>query len=144
MITENLSTLKIHKLTKEQYDRELTAGNIDETALYLTPEEENDKAIYKKKLITLPTTGWVGDYAPYTINISIDGVLENSDVQITPMLEMTLEQLDAWENLRLYAGKTYYGYITLKANGFKPNVEIPLEVLIGSEIIEATVEEITE
>lgn len=140
MITENLSTLKIHKLTQEQYDRELKAGNIDETSLYLTPEEEIDLSgyatVYKKKLITLPTTGWVGDYAPYTINISIDGVLENSDVQITPMLEMTLEQLDAWENLRLYAGKTYDGYITLKANGFKPSVEIPLEVLIGAEIVE--------
>ena len=46
MITENLSTLKIHKLTKEQYDRELTAGNIDETALYLTPEEEIDLSGY--------------------------------------------------------------------------------------------------
>ena len=40
MITENLSTLKIHKLTQEQYDRALEAGNIDESALYLTPEKE--------------------------------------------------------------------------------------------------------
>lgn len=40
MITENLSTLKIHKLTQAQYDRELSAGNIDENALYLTPDEE--------------------------------------------------------------------------------------------------------
>lgn len=40
MITENLSTLKIHKLTQEQYDREFEAGNIDENALYLTPEKE--------------------------------------------------------------------------------------------------------
>lgn len=40
MITENLSTLKIHKLTQEQYDRELAAGRIDESALYLTPDEE--------------------------------------------------------------------------------------------------------
>lgn len=39
MITENLSTLKIHKLTQAQYNRELVAGRIDETALYLTPEE---------------------------------------------------------------------------------------------------------
>ena len=39
MITENLSTLKIHKLTKEQYDRELAAGRIDENALYLTPDD---------------------------------------------------------------------------------------------------------
>ena len=38
MITENLSTLKIYKLTQEQYDRELAANNIDESALYLTPE----------------------------------------------------------------------------------------------------------
>lgn len=40
METINLSTLRIHKLSKEQYDRELEAGAIDETAIYLTPEEE--------------------------------------------------------------------------------------------------------
>ena len=39
MNIENLSTLKIHKLTQEQYDRELAAGRIDENALYLTPDE---------------------------------------------------------------------------------------------------------
>ena len=39
MITENLSTLKINKLTQAQYDRELAAGNIDPNALYLTPDE---------------------------------------------------------------------------------------------------------
>lgn len=39
MITENLSTLKINKLTQEQYDRELAAGRIDENALYLTPDD---------------------------------------------------------------------------------------------------------
>lgn len=43
MITENnVSTLKIHKLTQAQYERELAAGRIDEYALYLTPEEEID------------------------------------------------------------------------------------------------------
>ena len=41
MNTENLSTLKINKLTQAQYDRELEAGRIDENALYLTPYEEN-------------------------------------------------------------------------------------------------------
>lgn len=42
MITENLSTLKINKLTQIQYDRELAAGNIDTNALYLTPDEGID------------------------------------------------------------------------------------------------------
>ena len=39
MNTENLTTLKIHKLTQAQYDRELANGSIDENALYLTPQE---------------------------------------------------------------------------------------------------------
>lgn len=39
MITENLSTLKIHKLTQEQYNRELAAGRLDPNAIYLTPDE---------------------------------------------------------------------------------------------------------
>ena len=46
MITENLSTLKIHKLTQAQYDRELENGTIDENALYLTPDEDIDLSGY--------------------------------------------------------------------------------------------------
>ena len=42
MITNNLSTLKIHKLTQAQYERELAAGNIDENALYLTPDDDTE------------------------------------------------------------------------------------------------------
>lgn len=45
MITENLNTLKIHKLTKAQYERELAAGNIDENALYLTPAADADNEV---------------------------------------------------------------------------------------------------
>lgn len=41
MITENLSTLKINKLSQEQYNREYKAGNIDEKAFYLTPYEND-------------------------------------------------------------------------------------------------------
>lgn len=46
MIYENVSTLQIHKLTQEQYDRELAAGRIDENAIYLTPDEEIDLSGY--------------------------------------------------------------------------------------------------
>lgn len=45
MITKNVDTLKMYKLTQEQYDRELAAGRIDETALYLTPDKTNDKVV---------------------------------------------------------------------------------------------------
>ena len=46
MITESLSTLKIHKLTQAQYNRELAAGNIDPNALYLTPDEAENLSGY--------------------------------------------------------------------------------------------------
>lgn len=42
LVTENLSTLKIHKLTQEQYDRALSNGDIDESALYLTPDNSEE------------------------------------------------------------------------------------------------------
>lgn len=42
MKTENLSTLKIHKISQEQYNREYEAGRIDPTAIYLTPENGSD------------------------------------------------------------------------------------------------------
>lgn len=49
MITNNLSTLTIHKLTQAQYDRAVANGTIDENALYLTPDEEVDLSLYMTK-----------------------------------------------------------------------------------------------
>ena len=46
MITEKVSTLKIHKLTQAQYERELAAGRLDEKAIYLTPDEDVDLSDY--------------------------------------------------------------------------------------------------
>lgn len=46
MITENVSTLKIHKLTQEQYDRESESGTLEENAIYLTPQEAIDLSNY--------------------------------------------------------------------------------------------------
>jgi hypothetical protein len=42
---ENLKTLKIHKLSQEQYDRELLAGNLDPNAFYLTPDDGDADSI---------------------------------------------------------------------------------------------------
>ena len=42
MITTNLSTLKIHKLTQAQYDNAVASGTIDGNPLYLTPDEESN------------------------------------------------------------------------------------------------------
>lgn len=43
MITENLSTLEIHKLTQEQYEKALSEGRINERAIYLTPDDASSE-----------------------------------------------------------------------------------------------------
>ena len=37
MITENLPTLRIHELTKEQFEQQLSADTLEQNAIYLTP-----------------------------------------------------------------------------------------------------------
>ena len=49
MNIESLSTLKIHRLTQAQYERERDAGNLEENALYLTPDEIINLSAYATK-----------------------------------------------------------------------------------------------
>ena len=55
MITENVSTLKIHRLTQEQYDRALADGTLEENALYLTPDSNTEGYVTEDDLNTALT-----------------------------------------------------------------------------------------
>ena len=87
MITNNLSTLKIHKLSKAQYERELTAGRIDENALYLTPDEEAGLAegtlVYKGEITDIPANATKGDVYKLTQdigNVTNISIVENGNL----------------------------------------------------------------
>ena len=76
MITENLSTLKIHKLTQAQYDRELESGNIDANALYLTPDDaSNIKQIETNKNDIATLKQDVESYESLTLGKHSDGLI---------------------------------------------------------------------
>lgn len=45
MIIENIPTLKVQKLTQEQYDNALQNGTLDNNSIYLTPTEIKDYAL---------------------------------------------------------------------------------------------------
>lgn len=45
MITKNISTLKVQKLTQDQYEAALANGIIDDDSMYLTPIEVQDYAL---------------------------------------------------------------------------------------------------
>lgn len=42
MTTENISTLKINKLTQEQFDNAMASGSVQDKEIYLVPDEEVD------------------------------------------------------------------------------------------------------
>ena len=105
MITENVSNFKIHKLTQEQYDRELAAGTLDQSAIYLTPNDDSQSGEevnlgIQAEIISLAgaivyctdsdgnsSTGVVGsdgkltmsipDYGTYTFYAELDGNQSN-------------------------------------------------------------------
>lgn len=86
MITENLSTLKIHKLTKAQYERELAAGNIDENALYLTPNlgDDDDTSSLEQSIKSLK---YYGDASKIPSDVSYFTFTTNNETmtaEITP------------------------------------------------------------
>lgn len=80
-ITENLSTLKIHKLTKAQYERELAAGRIDENAIYLTPDEEIDLTPYETKDAAANKLTEAKSYAEQKVSEHNDSTSAHNDIR---------------------------------------------------------------
>ena len=143
MITENLSTLKIHKLTQEQYDRAVVAGNVDPTALYLTPSvgdggnvptEEVEKIIsdYLNKneiggkadlSVNNPEEpGYVANRSHWDEDPVITTILPDTAVQ---NYECTLEG-----NIGLVAGETY----VVTINGVEYQCTAEQAVILADDI----------
>lgn len=107
MITENLSILQIHKLTQEQYDREVEADRIDESAMYLTPDEE----ITAEKIGARPDT-WVPQLKE--IPGSEDIFMKNPQYTATPeTLAEILSTAQENSTITLTASEVEYSLISL-------------------------------
>ena len=128
MIIENLSTLKIHKLSKKQYDKELAAGNIDKTALYLTPDEAVPNII-----VTIDTS-WTADTTNggYTKTVAVAGMLATDtpfvDVVLGDNIEANVTALKAWNLVTRIT--TAENSITLYANGDAPTTAFDIQLKV--------------
>lgn len=119
MKTENLSTLKIHKLTQAQYDRELAAGNISENEWYLTPDEEvkvptklsqleNDTgfitlndipAMCTLETLEVPTkTSQLENDSGFTNTDYVDQEIENCEIALAEQINGLIGRIDEMEN----------------------------------------------
>lgn len=73
MITENLNTLKINKLTQEQYDNAKAEGKIDENELYLTPDESIVDQTYNATSNYAQSGKAVAEAISAKVSVRIDG-----------------------------------------------------------------------
>lgn len=89
----DLTSLKIHKLTKAQYEREKSAGNLDETALYLTPDTgegiptkvsdlENDSGFITSSDLPTKVSELEND-SSFATTGQLSGHTGNTDIHIT-------------------------------------------------------------
>lgn len=86
MIEQNIPLLKIHKLTQEQYERQVAANTVEENAIYLTPTPDVDNFPIKDSE-NLISSGGVFEalqniVAPDFSVTSVNG--KTGDVELTP------------------------------------------------------------
>lgn len=77
--------------------------------------------------VTLLASGWVGDTNPYSQIVNIEGVTENSQVDLTP----SVEQLMAfYEKDLAFVTENDGGVVTVYAIGQKPQNDYTIQVTI--------------
>ena len=85
--------------------------------------------------VTLNSGSWGGSEPPYTYTISNSSITDtNEAVEIAPNNSATDEQLIAYMACGLCGGTISAGKIVLKAFGSKPEINIPIVMIIRGEI----------
>ena len=87
--------------------------------------------IVKTFTATIPTTGWTGTDAPFTLDLTMSAILASDspivDVVLSSVYDTSQKQLMAWGNIyRIVAGS---GKLTCYSNE-KPEVAIPIQIKV--------------
>ena len=89
---------------------------------------------------TLIHSNWIGENTPYSYSISLEDtytLTNNSKIDIGASLTCSDTQLESLMALSLCGGSidTESNSITLKAFGEKPEIDLPISILIREEIV---------
>lgn len=87
----------------------------------------NNIAKAKKRSVTLLASKWVGTDSPYSQVVTVAGVTENSQVDLTPSLA---QQVVFTEKKLVFLTENYGGVVTVYAIGQKPENDYEIQVTI--------------
>lgn len=83
---------------------------------------------------TLSKTSWTGSEPPYTYSLSVSGVTTTSVQEILPTTGATEEQIIALQAANMQDGGQSVGKITIKAWGDKPEIDLPVRIIIRGDL----------
>jgi len=83
---------------------------------------------------TLISTSWSGSSAPFSYTLSVNGVTSSNVVEIIPQSNLTVEQSKALASAVIATGTQTTNSITLKAFGKKPNINIPITIIVRGDV----------
>lgn len=83
--------------------------------------------------VTLLADGWIGDTNPYSQIVIIDGVTENSQVDLTPSVEQLMV---FYEKDLAFVTENEGGVVTVYAIGQKPQNDYIMQVTITEVVYE--------
>lgn len=114
---------KEDKVKLEKHDSDITS----------IISNKSDKST--KQQVVLQAVNWVGDTAPYSYEISIEGMDANKNWEITNSIDplMTKEELNAFGRAQIICGEQSEGLVKLIAYGIKPEININIIVIVRGD-----------
>lgn len=123
---------------KEELKEELQGVTIEEVQEQIDQAQQQlqnqidtkaDKSILLS--VTIPSTAWTGDAAPYTAQVAVEELTgsEQELIEVFVQYEASFEQKTAWAEAGIASGDNIQGAIILEALGEKPGVDIPIHIL---------------
>lgn len=90
----------------------------------------------KSKTIStiLSATAWSGTEAPYTLTLPVTDVTTTSNQEFLPAANISAEQLTALQLANIQDGGQSAGQVTLLAYGDKPEINIPVRVIVRGDM----------
>lgn len=103
---------------------------------FATASHNHDDVYSTKSTImvrTLSSDAWNGEETPYTITLAVVGVTSTSNQEILPGIDITAEELESMQNANIQDGGQATNSITLKAFGDKPEIDIPVRIILRGD-----------
>lgn len=118
---------RITKLKINGTDYEIGGMPTDEEILAVVQRVLANSQVARIGEVTLLANRWIGETSPYSQVVAIEGVTENSQVDLTP----NVEQLAIFHNKDLaFVTENNAGTVTVYAIGQKPENDYVMQVTI--------------